>query len=98
MAGSTSPVELLGKLAVGDGTVVTKMIVASASVASDASSVAASIAGVLTTDKVIATINGGNTSSRSILSAVPTANTVTVTLSGTAGAATPITILVLRTE
>lgn len=98
MPGSTSPVELLGKLAVGDGTVVTKMIVTTVSMGTSEATLAASVPGVLATDKVFAMINGGNSSGVGIEDAVPTTDTVTIHLTGTPGATTPVALLILRTE
>jgi hypothetical protein len=98
MAGSTSPAELLGKLAIGEGTVIKKLIAVSGSFATGDTSKAITVAGVLETDLVLATITGGNTNGVSIEDARPTANTVTITLTGAPGATTPVSILVLRTE
>lgn len=98
MPGSTSPAELVGKLSVGAGTVITHLIATSGSFATGDTSKAITVAGVLETDLVIATINGGNTNGVSIEDARPTANTVTITLTGAPGATTPVAILVLRPE
>lgn len=65
-------------------------------VASGGTSVAVSVPGAQVGDLAFATINGGNSSSEQVISAAVTTDTVTVTLSGTPGATTPVSVLVLR--
>jgi hypothetical protein len=90
------PVNTL-RLQIGEGgTPLSTMLTASGTVLSAGTSVAIDMPGVLSTDKVLATINSGNSSSRSILTAVPTANTVTVTLSGTPGADSLVSVMAFR--
>lgn len=70
--------------------------VATDDVASGGTSVAVSVPGAQAGDFALATINGGNSNAEQVISAAVTTDTVTVTLSGTPGATTPVSVLVLR--
>jgi hypothetical protein len=78
------------------GTPVTGIRFGTLSVATGATTGTLTLAGVTSSSKVIATVQGGNASGVFIETAVPGTNQVAVTLSGTPGATTTITVLALN--
>jgi hypothetical protein len=82
------------QLAVGEaGTIATQVTVGRVTFGASATTGTLTLAGITTNTRILASIVGGNSSAEYIVSAVPTANTVTITLSGTPGASTPIDVL-----
>jgi hypothetical protein len=83
-------------LVVGSGgSSIAKILVARGTVTSGQTSVAITVTGTTTAARVLATISGTNTAGVSIIRAVATANTVTVTLSADPEANTTIDVLVI---
>lgn len=80
-----------------NGSVITDTIVTTATVEDGNTTVAASVTGTATTSIVQATIIGGNTNNVYLIDAIPTADTVTITVSGDPGADTTIALTVYNT-
>lgn len=89
----TSAPEIFSALIIGGdpvpGTKVTLLAVGTITVANGATTGAATVTGLTTSAKVLATLNSA-TNAVYVVKAVPTANTVTVTVSGDPGAATGV--------
>lgn len=85
-------------LTVGDGigTGLSAVFAGSVSFATGDTTKSLSATGVAATDLVVATINTGNSSGRTIKTAAAGTDSVLVTLSGTPGATTQVSIAVLR--
>lgn len=87
---------LTGAVAIGGGTSTAKLWHGSVSLGASATTGSVTLTGVLPGDKVVTGISGGNSSGVFVKTAAPTTNTVTVTLSGTPGATTPVDVIVVR--
>lgn len=67
-----------------------------ATIGSGATTGTLTLTGVVSTDYAVATINSGNSSSRTVLKATPATDSVALTLSGTPGASTNVSVAVFR--
>lgn len=83
-------------LKVASGTEVTNLHFGSLSVGASATTGTLTLSGVTSSDKVIATIQSGNSSGVFIKTAVPGTDSIDITLSGTPGATTVVSALAIK--
>jgi len=90
----TSAPVLAGGATLGTGgTAITRVLLATGIVPFDNSTIAVTVTGVTAASKIQATIVSANGTAVSIISAIPSSNTVTITLSGVTDGATSVDIV-----